>query len=100
MKPKRGVNQRSGTSPKSYRWPNGTMPYELDPTFTSSEREMILKSFKAIERNTCVDFVKRKKENDWVYFERGLDSSCASDIGKQGGKQILDLSVTKTKGAS
>ncbi|CAG7660631.1 unnamed protein product [Allacma fusca] len=65
--------------PESYRWPNGTMPYEFDPAFSSSERDMILRSFKAIGKKTCVDFVKRKKEKDWVYFERTVDQGCASD---------------------
>ncbi|CAG7731717.1 unnamed protein product [Allacma fusca] len=98
MKTQPSVSSYSGVLGKNNRWKNGKMPYELDPAFTKSERKLILKSLKTIETSTCVDFVKRKNQKDWVYFDRGVDQGCASDVGRQGGKQILDLEVSKKKG--
>ncbi|CAG7731718.1 unnamed protein product [Allacma fusca] len=100
MKRQPDVNTRSGILPESYRWPYGTMPYELDPAFSSSELDLIFKSFRAIEKRTCVDFVERRKEKDWVYYERSKDKGCASDVGKQGGRQILNLSGADVEGGS
>ena len=73
-----------------YYWPNATIPYVLWPELELElplYRERIESAIWEIELNSCVRFVERSTEQDYVVLydsERG----CYSDIGRQGGAQV------------
>lgn len=60
-------------------------------TFTASEHaNEIDKAFKAMESVTCVRFVERSKEKDFVIFTGDTDH-CSSNVGLRGGGQFIKL---------
>lgn len=50
---------------------------------------MIISSLDEIESISCIRFVFRTKQND--YFEMVTGSSCSSQVGRVGGRQIVTL---------
>jgi hypothetical protein len=83
------VGRRSAT----YRWPDGVIPYELDATYNSDQRQAIFDAMGFWTRNTQVRFrPKLSSDADWVYFQN--DGHNDSFIGKKGGKQLIRVGGT------
>ncbi|CEF60175.2 Astacin-like metalloendopeptidase [Strongyloides ratti] len=74
---------------KQLIWPNGKVPYVLDEAFTSSEVNELLKSFYTYKKLTCIRFVKRTNEKDYLNIIKGY--GCYSQVGRTGGKQEISL---------
>ncbi|KAK3734664.1 hypothetical protein QZH41_010099 [Actinostola sp. cb2023] len=85
---------------KYRRWPNGVMPYVLDKSvknpFLNSlgikgpTERAIFSAMKEWEEKTCIRFVPRTNEKDYVEFFDG--SGCYSYVGRVGtGKQQISL---------
>jgi Astacin (Peptidase family M12A)/Beta/Gamma crystallin len=75
-----------------YRWPNGIVPYEIDPNLLNQER--VLNAIEHWQDKTSIRFVWRNSSNasqypNYVYF-RPADG-CWSYVGMQGGKQDIGL---------
>ncbi|XP_063296895.1 hatching enzyme 1.2-like [Pelobates fuscus] len=70
---------------------NGTVfvPYELADTYTEEVKNGIKKSLKEFELLTCVKFVERKTERDYLGIESG--NGCWANLGRVGGKQTVSL---------
>ncbi|XP_055340403.1 uncharacterized protein LOC129589613 [Paramacrobiotus metropolitanus] len=80
-------------------WPNRTaIPYYLSSFFDRSEKQIILKAFRQMEKKTkgCVMFKDRTDEPDYLYFQptESLFSSCVASVGRQGGAQNISLRTT------
>jgi len=71
-----------------YRWPNKTMPYEIDPNLPNQSR--IQPAMEHITSKTGFKFVKRTNQADFVHFQFH-QSSTSSRLGKVGGKQIINV---------
>ncbi|CAH2245732.1 astacin-like metalloendopeptidase [Pelobates cultripes] len=71
--------------------PNGMVyiPYVYAPNYTASEISVITSAMKEFEVMTCIKFVSRTAEKDYVSIETA--PSCWSDIGKYGGLQTVNL---------
>ena len=54
----------------SYHWPNGVLYYTIDPSFSASDRAVMERSFSHIEENSCIRFVSRTEEQDYVDIGR------------------------------
>ncbi|XP_056419481.1 astacin-like metalloendopeptidase [Hyla sarda] len=68
------------------------VPYTTpSPTYTNFERSMFISAMKEFEVMTCIQFVSRSTENDYLSIEDG--SGCWSYVGKMGGKQTMSLSM-------
>jgi len=84
---------RTGTINTNVRWPkiNGrvTVPYVIDSVYSSSEKNLIYNAMNEISSKTCVSFVPRSSQNDYIRFFSG--DGCWSYIGRIGGKQDLSL---------
>lgn len=52
-------------------WPNARVPYILDSSLTSSARQAIQQAINDYATQTCVRFVQRTNERDYVRFFRG-----------------------------
>ncbi|XP_053276744.1 high choriolytic enzyme 1-like isoform X1 [Pleuronectes platessa] len=66
------------------------VPFTLSREFSSMERQKIDRAMKAFARKTCIRFVPRQNQYDYISIEnRG---GCFSSLGRVGGRQVLSLS--------
>ncbi|CAL8138890.1 unnamed protein product [Orchesella dallaii] len=87
-----GFDIKNGIIGDNYRWPGNVVPYEMDGEFSADERNLILGSLGEISDKTCIRFVQRTNEPDWVFIDRGTpNSGCWSYVGRIGGRQNLNL---------
>ena len=77
-----------------YRWPNCTMPYEIDPNLPNPTR--VTDAIKHWLDNTGFKFVRRTTQTDYVYFTD--QGGCWSMVGRRGGKQIISLGANCSTG--
>lgn len=61
-----GISSYNGLIATKYRWPNKTVPYILSPNHSKQQQDYIVLSLKIIESVSCVKFVERTNENDYV----------------------------------
>ena len=55
----------------------------------SYDTDLLILSMKEIENNTCVTFVPRTSQVDYIEIYSG--NGCSSSVGRQGGKQTVSL---------
>ncbi|XP_055930027.1 astacin-like metalloprotease toxin 5 [Argiope bruennichi] len=71
-----------------YRWPNARVPYVIDRSL-QGQSNMFNAAFQNYQQSTCVRFVPRSNERDYIYIFPG--QGCYSHVGKTGGQQPLSL---------
>ncbi|XP_073820037.1 zinc metalloproteinase nas-4-like [Musca autumnalis] len=82
---------KNGVISKNYRWPYGVVPYEINGSFNHHDLEIILYAFLNFHMKTCVRFVpRRSNETDYISINNEK-SGCWSYVGRQGGKQNINL---------
>lgn len=70
-------------------WPNGIVYYEIKDLFTNEERKNILNGMKEFHDKTCIKFLPRNQQRDYIVFDKRI--GCMSDVGRRKGKQIVSL---------
>ncbi|XP_073529059.1 astacin-like metalloendopeptidase [Phyllobates terribilis] len=85
---------RNIVSCSSCRWKKSDdgivrVPYTISSSFLDYEASMITWAMKEFEVMTCVLFVGRTTEQDYISIEPG--GGCWSFVGKVGGKQVVSL---------
>lgn len=70
-------------------WPNSTIPYTIAPGFSSFMQGQIAFAIDYLNRYTNLCIVPRTNQADYVRFIPS--GSCASQIGRVGGEQIIEL---------
>lgn len=85
-----------GISGQQFRWPNGVIPFEIDPSMPNQQR--VTDAIAHWEANTPLRFPARASGTftDWIRFQAG--SGCSSNVGRQGGQQIITLGGNCTTG--
>ncbi|XP_055356291.1 uncharacterized protein LOC129601490 [Paramacrobiotus metropolitanus] len=86
------ANAIAGTGPRL--WPNPkAIPYNISWTYNDTERQVILKVLRTMERMTkrCILFQPRTFESDYLTFESGNSIGCSSDLGRTSGRQAIYL---------
>ncbi|XP_023214187.1 astacin-like metalloprotease toxin 5, partial [Centruroides sculpturatus] len=81
-----------GAVSNNYRlWSGKSIPYEIEKELLTYEtfKRLINEAIMQFERNTCVRFVKRTNEKNYVRIFRG--PGCFAHIGRNKGVQILSL---------
>uniref|UniRef100_A0A8C2ISW9 Metalloendopeptidase n=1 Tax=Cyprinus carpio TaxID=7962 RepID=A0A8C2ISW9_CYPCA len=78
------------------KWPKSPLgqvevPYTIANDFYDDEKAMIENAMKSIAAKTCIRFVLRRNQVDYISIENVL--GCSSTVGRSGGKQQLSLSV-------
>lgn len=68
-------------------WPNGSIPYTIDPGLPNQQR--VTDAIDHWEQNTSISFVARQTQNDFVKFIPS--NGCWSYVGRQGGQQEIGL---------
>ncbi|KAI4830781.1 hypothetical protein KUCAC02_002397 [Chaenocephalus aceratus] len=66
-----------------------TVPFTTSSQFTSSERQTITNAMNAFHSQTCLRFVPRRNEYDYISIEN--KGGCYSSMGRTGGRQVLSL---------
>ncbi|CAB0002182.1 unnamed protein product [Nesidiocoris tenuis] len=72
------------------RWKRGIVPYVIAGSFSYEERSLIQQAFADFAKETCVRFVRRTAEPDYLMITSD-SSGCWSSVGKNGGAQQLNL---------
>ncbi|GIY10624.1 zinc metalloproteinase nas-15 [Caerostris darwini] len=80
--------ERNAIPGEFYRWPNARVPYVIDQSLHGLDN-MFNAAFNNYHQYTCVRFVPRTNERDFVYMFSG--QGCYSMVGKVGGQQALSL---------
>lgn len=81
---------RNGLVKESSRWPNNVIPYVFHSSVSSNDRNLINQAINEYHAKTCLKFVPRSSEKDYISFESS-SSGCWSSVGRIGGKQSLNL---------
>lgn len=81
-----------GISGAQFRWPNGNVPYEIDPALPNQQR--VTDAIAHWQANTRIRFTLRTAANaaqfpDFVRFVPG--NGCSSQVGRRGGQQNITL---------
>jgi len=84
--------QDVGITGQLYRWPNATIPYDIDPAMPNQQR--VTDAIAHWEAYTPIRFLLRTPANaaqypDYAHFRSG--GGCSSKVGKRGGQQIITL---------
>uniref|UniRef100_A0A182J8W4 Metalloendopeptidase n=1 Tax=Anopheles atroparvus TaxID=41427 RepID=A0A182J8W4_ANOAO len=75
-----------------YKWPDSIVPFQIDiNAFTRVERDNIVSAMREIELVSCVRFVSRTTETDYIMVTGAKDTGCWSFLGHRGGMQTLNL---------
>jgi hypothetical protein len=81
-----------GVGITGHRWPNGLIPYQIAAGFPDQQR--VQEAIKHWEAKTQIRFIERTGANavryrNYVEFVSG--SGCFSEVGMQGGRQVINL---------
>lgn len=88
--PRQGENFGSIRYPNSgYKWPGGIVPYTLAPNLGNQARQAIQYAINEWNTKTNLQFVQRTNQQDYVWIQNG--SGCNSFVGRQGGRQIVNM---------
>jgi len=74
---------------KIEKWKGGIIPYKIDYGFTKLEKDKILAAIEEYHHKTCISFVPRTWQKDFVRIYRG--EGCNSYVGRIGNGQPLSL---------
>lgn len=88
--PMQKITVKNGIMTQSSRWPNGIVPYEIRGNFNAQDRNVIEHAIAEYHRRTCIRFVPRTIQQDYVSIVSG-NSGCWSSVGRVGGKQEVNL---------
>jgi hypothetical protein len=75
---------------KAKRWPGGVIPYDYGTSWPSEHDSMIQTAMRTIEKNTCIRFVRRTNQNDFIRITN-TTGGCYTFPGRSGGQQMLSL---------
>ncbi|XP_054718372.1 astacin-like metalloprotease toxin 1 [Uloborus diversus] len=81
---------RNAVTGRRRLWPDGKIPYVIDPALKSRESKM-KEAMQHYANKTCIRFVPRTNETNYVNFFPGR--GCYSHVGKTIGGQPLSLSA-------
>ncbi|KAG8192041.1 hypothetical protein JTE90_025307 [Oedothorax gibbosus] len=85
------IQQRNAIRNEDLKWPGGVVPYTMPLFFGVQGRIMVALAVSEFSRNTCVRFVTRTNQTDYLALFRG--GGCYSMVGRMGGKQELSLAT-------
>ena len=72
-------------------WLNRQVHYAFDSSVSSGLRANIRTAMNTIERQTCLRFLHRFNERNYIWFTSYTNDGCSSYVGQQGGSQEITL---------
>jgi hypothetical protein len=79
-----------------FRWPNGVVPFTIDPSLPNQAR--VTDAIAHIQARTNLVFVPRSSQPNFINFRPG--GGCSSNIGMIGGRQSVNLAPGCTTGST
>jgi len=81
-----GSLSRAATNVDKIKWPNAVIPYEFDCSVANMDRAVrtTMEAIAEWESKTCIRFVKRTTEKEYLWFHRG--NGCWCEVGKVYGR--------------
>ena len=83
------IGRRAATSDEDKLWTRNVVPFVISSAFTSTDRDMIMNAMDTWLEATCISFVQRESESDYIHFVQ--DDWCRSPVGRIGGQQYIRL---------
>ncbi|KAK5874435.1 hypothetical protein PBY51_019379 [Eleginops maclovinus] len=75
------------------KWPKRKghvkIPFIISPKYTTTERNIIIRALMSFHASTCIRFVSRGTQRNYLYFYSG--SGCSSSLGRQRRRQLVSL---------
>lgn len=87
---KDGAKGRTGNIDPNWFWRDQTIHYAYSAETSAADQVIIERSFREMEEMTCIRFVRRTTETDYVLVT-SENTGCWSWIGRVGGTQELNL---------
>merc|ERR1712038_1290619 len=84
--------QKNILAPLAYHWPNGILYYTIDAAFSDSERAVIASGFTHVEENSCIRFVARTDQHDYVDIIPG-GGGCYAQIPYRTGRGRMEIGL-------
>ncbi|XP_030831507.1 uncharacterized protein LOC581452 [Strongylocentrotus purpuratus] len=84
--------RRNALRDRESLWPGGAVPYVIDGYYNINHKKQILAGMQRFHEKTCIRFVPRTIERDYIFFTQNL--GCWSMVGRTGGRQKISLSGT------
>ena len=84
------VDKRAARNEERRMWTDNTVPYEISTEFTEGEQQVIEEAIAVWSRETCVRFIEKTTELDYIRFITSLNV-CSSHVGRYGGVQNISL---------
>ncbi|XP_074655437.1 zinc metalloproteinase nas-13-like [Tubulanus polymorphus] len=83
---------RNAVKYKRKKWPQGTVPYEIDHAFDASQKKKIREALEIFKKKTqCIMFRPRLSSDTNYLFIKRYSKSCSSNVGMVGGRQVTKL---------
>jgi len=82
-------NARNAIRNKRQLWPNGKVPYVISSQYSKRERGVIASAIEEYHAKTCIKFVPRTNQRDYIHIVKG--SGCSSSVGRVGRGQQVSL---------
>ncbi|XP_040573996.1 hatching enzyme 1.2 [Lepeophtheirus salmonis] len=76
-------------------WPNKQVPFTFGPSFTSNERSLIQRAMNTIQARSCVRFVPRSSQRNFVQFRNDRDGCFASALGFNQNRATLVVNLSR-----
>ena len=96
-----GVARRELAShAEAYRWPNGRIPYVIDPAILPDQKNRILEAIGEWNARTVITLEARVSEPDYVRFKPVDSGACRADVGMIGGEQGIYIPPSGCTAAS
>lgn len=71
------------------KWPNAVVPYVVSKEYSKYERSVMAKAVQEYHERTCIRFVPRTNERDYIHIVKGR--GCSSSVGRTGNSQSVSL---------
>lgn len=85
------TDQRNALKWESYKWPNGTVPYLFDQSYTEKNRKAIMLGMEIFHKETCTRFVPKTDAHvEHVKFTKS--SGCGASVGyRKNRKEAMEV---------
>ncbi|XP_069936402.1 zinc metalloproteinase nas-13-like [Cherax quadricarinatus] len=88
-RPAEAPQARNAVNEIDRRWPNGVIPYVISSSYNKQERATIAMAVSKYHSTTCIRFVPRTVERDYIHIIKG--DGCSSSVGRHHGAQAVSL---------
>lgn len=84
------LRKRDAKRDREYLWMDKTVPYIIDEVYPEASKQAIKEGMKSISDNTCIKFVEKTDQPNWVHFKqlRGCFSAVGKEFWRPGGQDI------------